>query len=373
MNRTLRITKLRLRGIRNLQPAGIEFGFGLNVLWGDNGQGKTSILEALVLAITGRSFRTDQVRDLVQYGQSLASADVEIADDGFGRLQRVDLINGRKQAFLDNKRTQRTANFASRTPVVVFHPADLELVSGPAALRRTLLARISLYINPLSFESHRAYGLAIRERQRLLMDGGPSSSGLDAFEQVASQHGVIVTATNAQAAEQLRLELEPVISQIAPAGLDVQLQHLANGTTDPNEFRQRLRDSRARDKIRGRAGFGPQRDDLVISLHGAEAKRHASQGQQRLLALAMKLAELASIRSVRRLHPILMLDDVSSELDPLRTNALFAWLRKSESQVFLTTTRLQHAEARLNLEIQPRYFHIQGGVAEQETAPDNSL
>lgn len=368
MTRKLHISGLRQHALRNLRPTLLGFGPQLNIFWGDNGQGKTSILEALVLATTSRSFRTDQIRDLIQHGETSATVQVTIEEAGLTRHQRVDLAKGRKLALLDGKRVQKTADFAVKTPVVVFHPADLNLVSGPASLRRTLLARLALYMNPVSFDSNRAYLLAMRERQRLLLDRGPSAPELDAFEQIAADHGSVVTAAFALAAQQLTQALVPILTELAPSTLHLELRHVASGTTDANQFRRVLKDDRQRDQLRGRASFGPQRDDLQLRLDGGEARRHASQGQQRLLALAMKLAELASIRGIRQVHPVLLLDDVSSELDPRRTGALFDWLRGIQSQVFITTTRLDIPNFTSNPEIPPHKFRVRGGVAEQESS-----
>jgi len=367
LTRLLSIERLRQRGARNLKPAEFHFSPGLNVFWGDNGQGKTSLLEALVLATTGRSFRTDQARDIIAYDALATTVEVVVVDSGLTRTQRVEMGKGRKVTTIDDKRIPRAADYAVRTPVVVFHPADLDLVSGPAALRRTLLARVSLYLEPFTFDSHKAYLMALRERQRLLLDRGPNAPSLAAFEQVAAEHGVIVTAANARAARQLIESLQPVLTRLAPEHMRLEIDHLAFGTTNVQQFCQELKEHRQRDQIRGRPLYGPQRDDLQLRLDGADARRHASQGQQRLLALALKLAELASIRTVRSVHPILLLDDVSSELDPHRTGALREWLNESESQVFITTTRWQSNNDYLGRSIAPRFFRLNGGVAEQET------
>jgi DNA replication and repair protein RecF len=366
LTRQLLITKLRQRGVRNLLPAELDFSPQLNILWGDNGQGKTSLLEALVLATTSRSFRTALPRDLLQHGADLATAEVTVEEAGLLRHQRVELGRAHKIASVDGKRIARTADFAVMTPVVVFHPGDLNLVGGPAVLRRTLLSRVSLYLEPWSFESQKAYHHALRERQRLLLDRGVVAVGLEAFEEVAAEHGAAVTAANARAAQRIIEALASILTELAPRQLRVEAAHIASGSTDPAEFSRQLKDHRQRDLLRGRALYGPQRDDLRLSLDAADARRHASQGQQRLLALALKLAELSSIRSVRHVHPILLLDDVSSELDPERTTALLDWLRACPSQVFMTTTRWENPERHLNPNIMPRRFLVRGGMAEQE-------
>ncbi|HEY5959663.1 MAG TPA: DNA replication and repair protein RecF [Polyangiaceae bacterium] len=356
---------MRQRGLRNLKAIALDFSPTLNVLTGDNGQGKTSFLEALALAATSRSFRAEQSRDILQHGSITGYAEIALTEAGMLRQQRIEIAIGRKITSADGKRIVRTADYAVLTPLVVFHPADLNLVAGAAALRRTLLARVSLYTDPVSFESHKAYLRALRERQKLLSDHGPGASGLDAFEQVAAEHGALVARSNAKAAQEIISALVPILSRLAPAGVAFTVRHVANGSTSSAEFRQQLEMHRRTDQFRGRAQHGPHRDDLQIDINGADARRHASQGQQRLLALALKLAELNCIRSARNVHPVLLLDDVLSELDALRVGALYHWLDEIESQVFITTTHWQVADTLGETRIPPRHFRVHDGVAEQ--------
>ena len=189
--------------MRNLKPAELSFSPGLNVFLGDNGQGKTSLLESIAVGTTSRSFRTDLSKDVIGYSENDAMVDLDIAELGLCRQQRVILTRLRKNTLIDGKRINKVAEFALKTPIVVFHPLDLTLVSGPAALRRTLLDRVSLYLLPMSLQSLRSYLLALRERQKLLVERGVHASGLDAFEQVISEHGAYVSsahvASNGQA------------------------------------------------------------------------------------------------------------------------------------------------------------------------------
>lgn len=373
MTRSLYISRLAQSNVRNLVSEQVHFSPTFNVLVGNNGHGKTSLLEALVLAATGRSFRTDQARDLIRHGATTASAVIDVIDSSVQRRQRVDVAKGRKQTSVDDVRIARIQDFAVLTPVVVFHPADLELIAGPAALRRTLMARVSLYAEPFHFDSYKAYLLALRERQRLLMDHGVAAPGLDAFEQVAARHGTIVAGCNARAAEQLAAALEPILTQLAPLSLQALVRHSGSGSIDSAEFSGQLRQYRARDQIRGRPSYGPQRDDLQVLIAGADARRHASQGQQRLLALALKLAELASIRTARNVHPILLLDDVASELDTDRTSTLLEWLSHCESQVFVTTARSEPIESRISPHTKRLFLRLGDGVAERVEPSEKSM
>ncbi|MGC4069728.1 MAG: DNA replication and repair protein RecF [Polyangiaceae bacterium] len=365
-SRIVSVERLSLRQIRNLKPITLQFSAGLNVLTGDNGQGKTSILEAIVLGLTSRSFRTEQTKDVVAHGHVEALVDLAIAEAGGMREQRVVFAQNRKNTLIDGKRVARISDFASRTPVVIFHPADLELVSGPASLRRTLLDRVAFYLLPMTLESRRAYQLALRERQRLLTERGPKADGLDAFEAVASEHGAVLSSAHAEAAAKLLAALGPIAESLAPPGLIFEGQYVPGGTSDRETFARTLKEGRNVDLFRGRAGFGPQRDELALLLGNKDARKHASQGQQRLFALALKLAEFESILQARQQYPVLLLDDVASELDPHRTSAVIDWVSRIQSQVFVTTTRWSDANEGLFPTLPRRKFWLHDGVAEQE-------
>jgi DNA replication and repair protein RecF len=126
---------------------------------------------------------------------------------------------------------------------------------------------------------------------------------------------------------------------MAPKDLGVSMEYVPGGTDDVERFRRELSARRGRDLQRGAMTFGPQRDEVLFRVGGRPARTHASQGQQRLLTLAVKVAELGCVKEATGLEPILLLDDVSSELDPDRTESVFQFLRRTSSQVFVTTTR----------------------------------
>jgi len=311
----------------------------VNVIAGDNGQGKTSLLEALYFAATSKSYRETRLSELVQQGQEVASVRATLREAGHAREQRAAISGGTRSLSVDGKRPPRLASYAIATPVVVFHPGDLELASGPAAPRRLLLDRLALFIEPASADHRQRYERALRGRQRALEDRGPMAAELDAYEALMAEHGAAVARARAVAAERLIAELEPAFGRVAATGLELRVHYLPGGSTDAGEFLSELAKRRGADQRRKAATFGPQRDELELELDRRSARRHASQGQQRILTLALKLSELACIREARGAHPVLLLDDVSSELDPARTGAVYELLRDSESQVFITTTR----------------------------------
>jgi DNA replication and repair protein RecF len=306
---------------------------------GDNGQGKTSLLEALYVCATSKSFRSERLAALVREGDERASVRAVVEDDGLAREQRVTLTRRSRQVELEGKRPASLSSYAIRTPVVIFHPADLELVSGAASLRRRLLDRVVLFVDPVGAEARRRYLEALQSRQRALEERGPQARELSPFESVMAESGARLALAHRRAAEGLSTALGEAFSRIAASGLSFEARYVAAGSEEPEAFAAALAERRFADARRKSATFGPHRDELELELEGRSARHHASQGQQRLLALGLKLAELACVRQARSAEPILLLDDVSSELDAGRTGAVYDFVRDSACQIFVTTTR----------------------------------
>ncbi|MEB2313954.1 MAG: DNA replication and repair protein RecF [Sorangiineae bacterium] len=327
------------RAFRNLTELVLEPSPRLNVVSGDNGQGKTSLLEALYVVATTRSFRADKLLELVQEGAELASVRATVSEGAITREQRVTFGARARTWKLDDKRPPTLAAYATRTPVIVFHPGDLALASGPASVRRLLLDRVALFADPASGDDRARFTRATRERQRVLEERGVRAPELEVYERLMAEHGARLARARARAAASVGAALAPAFASMASPALHLTVGYEPGGAPDAADFERELASRRAVDLRRGSASYGPQRDELALCVDGRSARRHASQGQQRILALALKVAELACVRAARGAEPVLLLDDVSSELDPARTGAVYDFLRATEGQVFVTTTR----------------------------------
>ncbi|HLM71872.1 MAG TPA: DNA replication and repair protein RecF [Polyangiaceae bacterium] len=347
---------LSVREFRNLARVDIEPAPRMNVVSGSNGHGKTSLLEAIYFAATSRSFRTHRTGDLIRHGAAVASVKARFTEHKgdlhpLSREQTAAASGRGCVVTLDGNKPQSLAGFATRSPVVVFHPEEMALSTGPASLRRKLLDRVALFINPASADSKARYSHAIRARQELLHRKGatststptptptPTNAEVEAFEALAAKHGAELTRARQRAAEALTVELHAAFRQIAAPELGLEARFQAGGSPDEAEAKETLASQRNRDAHRPSAGFGPHRDDLGLFFDGHPARLVGSQGQHRALTLSIKAAEAAAVAAVRGLEPILLLDDVSSELDPDRTAALFQFLALARGQIFLTTTR----------------------------------
>lgn len=342
----LTLDEVSIAQLRNLEQVCIRPADRLNVITGKNGQGKTSVLEAIYLLATSCSFRCSRLAEMVRHEQRIASVRGRFSEHWSSgpvrREQSLGLDRGRRTAKLDGEAPESLSHYATRSPVVVFDPQQMTLSTGPASERRTLLDRLTLFTQP-EVAGHRArYRRALRERQKLLSDRVGrlgDAPELDAYETLLAEHGAAITRARSQACGQLSHELTIAFESIAAPGLALDAGYLQAGSEDDEQVRQALRDARISDARSKRTSFGPHRDDLALTLDGHPARVVASQGQHRAITLALKVAEQACIGQARGVRPILLLDDVSSELDADRTAALFRHLATTRSQIFLTTTR----------------------------------
>jgi DNA replication and repair protein RecF len=345
------LERIAVREFRLLERVDLELGPRLTVIAGDNGQGKTALLEAIYFAATSRSFRTVRPAELVRHGAPVATVRARFVERGgllpeLAREQTGAIEGKRVTVRTDGNKPSSLSEFATRSPVVVFHAGELALSSGPAGARRLLLDRLALYQDPASAGHRARYALALKSRQKLLKrspDEPPPEARV--FEELCAHHGAALTKARRAAADALEGELVRAFAEIAAPGLTLSVHYRPGGGGDEAEALASLERDRARDGYRASAGFGPHRDELELELDGHPARVVASQGQHRALTLALKAAEMAAIARARGLVPLLLLDDVSSELDRHRTEALFAFLGIGHGQIVLTTTRPELIEA----------------------------
>jgi DNA replication and repair protein RecF len=361
--RRLHVEQVQVRSFRNLKSVDVELGERFNVVAGDNGQGKTNLLEAIYVLATSKSFRASKMTDVLAFGDELASVRGRIVEDGESRVQSVGIRAGSRMVKIDDKRPATLAVYAVRTPMVVFHPGEIALSMGASSDRRRLLDRVSLYLAPAAMDELECYTRALRARQRALETRGPMAKDLAEWETLCARHGLALMAHRARASELLSEGARAAFARIAAPELVLDVAYAPSAPLDETAFRDELERRRPSDVRRGSAGIGPHRDDLALSISGHPVRGVASQGQHRAVTLALKSAEIGVIGSARGVRPVLLLDDVSSELDRDRTAALFAFLRDQEGQVILTTTRPELIDTGADA---PRSdFAIRGGAVER--------
>ncbi len=341
------IERVSLRAIRNLRSIDFAPGPRFNVISGENGQGKTSLLEGIYLAATSRSFRTSRLQELILHGEAIASSKLVVSQDGGSHEQSLGIqaAGGARQARVDGKRPPSLAAFAVKTPMVVFHPGEVALSTGPSGERRRLLDRVVLHTAFTKMAEQIAYTRAMRERQEALETRGERATDLEEWETLMVSHGLAVCEARRDASERLSHVAEHAFHRIASPSLVLRVRYLTNVPETEDAYRHLLAASRGRDRARKSVAIGPHRDDLVLEVDGHAARQVASQGQHRAIVLSLKAAEIDVIHAARGVRPVLLLDDVSSELDRARTQALVSFLGEQRGQVFLTTTRPELIES----------------------------
>ena len=316
------VADLEARPLRSLPRARIELGPGILSLVGPNGVGKTNLLEALYFALTGRSFRTSDRRDLIPFGGSFARAEATIRDaDGIERrlLASVSRAEGRRH-LLDGSAADPATLARSRPPVAVFSPDRLSLVKGPPSERRAHLDGFLAARWPSRAELRQRFGQVLAQRNALvsrLAAGQGSASQLDTWDATFAEAASALIEARADAVDELR---EPFAAAAADLGLagGGELEYAPRASGTPAEVRAGLADRRDADLRLGRTSWGPHLDELKIGTAGRSLRRYGSQGQQRIALLALLFAEREALLAARQVVPLLLLDDVMSELDPER-------------------------------------------------------
>jgi DNA replication and repair protein RecF len=350
----MRVVGVTLRDFRGYHEAEVSLGPRLTVVSGPNGAGKTNLLEAVYFGCTGRSCRTSNERELVRFGASATRVVVRAeAEDGRHELT-VGFEPGQpKRMKIDGAPVERLLDVANRPLVSVFLPDRLELIKGAPALRRAHIDQVVAALWPSRATTRRAYAQALAQRNALISrirSGRGSRSSLSAWDAQLARHGVALMADRGRAVEALS---EPFARHAAELGLggDPAVEYRPRSrASSPEQLVAELAERVDSDLERGFTGHGPHRDDLAALRVTRELRAYGSQGQQRLGLLALLLAEREAIAATRT-APLMLLDDVMSELDRERRAALVDVLRSGGGQSVITTTDLDHVPGATDAEV----------------------
>ncbi|WP_298439473.1 DNA replication/repair protein RecF [Geobacter sp.] len=359
------VTKIRIRAFRNIAEEEISFNERFNILHGANGQGKTSVLEAIYLLGTMKSFRLARTPELITWESPYSIVEGWVRRDGVRREIALCLGREGRRARIDGKPVVRLADFFGAVNAVVFSPEEIGMVRGGPELRRRYLDR-AIFSGDLGYLIlHHEYQRLLKQRNALLRRGEPA--GLEVWTEQLAEAGGRLMAKRREYLSRLEPLVRHFYRQIAgdaeEAGLAYRPHLLspAEADGDGKEALLRLYATHAAEELRrGSSVVGPHRDDLEFTLNGRVIRHHGSQGQQRSFVLALKMAEIEYLERLHGAPPLLLLDDISSELDRQRNENLMAFLRERRMQVFITTTdvsslRLEGIDTRAS-------FHVSRGT-----------
>ena len=344
------IKELQVINFRNLKYMKAAFDTGIHVIHGGNAQGKTNLLEAIHLLVTGRSFRTTMDREMVpwtreNYEATLIRAQVE--KGGFEERFLLSFNSSEKHVYVNGNPIPRLGDLLGRINAVLFTPSDLQLVRGAPGLRRRFLDVELSQISRSYLHHLQRYDLALRQRNALLKQHQRRPAlgdELVAWDEQIAVHGSELIATRCEMIEHLSTIASGMYGEIATGTEKLTLEYKPNpsrasgdATAIAAQMRAALAASHNDDIRRGATSTGPHRDDFDFLIDGRAARDYGSQGQQRSCVLAMKMAELTLMESSTGEPPILLLDDLMSELDESRKRAFLQSL-DSRIQTFITAT-----------------------------------
>ncbi len=341
-----RVRHLSLRDFRSYERADLTLGDGLTVIFGSNGAGKTNLLEAGYFGCTGRSCRAGNEREVVRFGARSTRVVARVAgDDGEHELAVGFAPGEAKRLTVDGAVVESLLEAEARPLLTVFLPERLELVKGPPAVRRAHLDQLVGALWPARAGTRRLYSQALAQRNALIARvraHGGSRESLASWDIQLAHHGIALMADRRAAVEtvaEIASEIAAELGLGAPAAVAYRPRsHAESAEALASEIAART----GTDLERGFSGHGPHRDDLALLRDGRELRTYGSQGQQRLALLALLLAEREAIGRHRRSLPVLLLDDVMSELDHSRRSALSGRLRADGGQALITASELEH-------------------------------
>lgn len=334
------IESIELQNFRNYPALALEFDPGTNIFYGDNAQGKTNILEAVYLCCTSKSHKSSRDRDMIRFGQDEAHIKLRVRKNQVP--VRIDLHlkkNKPKGIAVNGVPIRKASELFGVANVVFFAPEDLNLIKNGPSERRRFIDMELCQLNKLYVHSLVQYNRILNQRNKLLKDLAfhpEYEDTLDVWDLQLSKYGIQVMEFRSNFIEQLNGIIKQI--HIGLSGSREELEIFYEPNVRPEDMEDSIKKNRAQDIRQKTTLTGPHRDDIRFSVNGIDIRRFGSQGQQRTAALSLKLSELKLVESMIHDSPILLLDDVLSELDSSRQNHLLSAI--SDIQTMITCTGL---------------------------------
>ena len=316
----MKINSIILENFRNYKNLELDFDESRNIIVGENAQGKTNLIEAIYLTAFARSFRTSNSADLISFGESSARVSTYITSEDIDKnINIVIRSDGKKMIKKDGKLIRKTTELLNNVVVIIFSPDDLRIIKDSPDRRRTFINRELSQMRPMYYDSLRRYNEALREKNALL-------KGYFNVKKKTFSRADNLSLNDARGGrEVLKIEYKTACDFVT-------------GTEGRDILYSQIYHNRDRDIYNGYASLGPHRDDIEFYINGKDAKKYGSQGQQRTIALSLKLAEIRIAKQMLDEPPVLLLDDVLSELDLDRQKFLVSEI--DDVQLFITSAEL---------------------------------
>ncbi len=371
------IESLQVSQFRNILQASLEFCPGFNVFYGDNAQGKSNLLEAIYFMAYVKGFRGAHTAELVK--QDAPGAQLALTLNREGALTRLgaQIVGKQRKVQIDRSPCARLSDYLGVLRTILFVPSDVSLLQVAPADRRTFLDRMVFNYQPVYLQNLVLYDKNLKLKSAELRQDVPNTAMLDVYDQALAYYGAEIIRSRFNYFKALAPYLASIFSAIFDDSFTCYPQYIcASGGThtfcpEPQmypldallaAYDRKIHSSRNIELVRHQSCSGPHRDDWTLILNGREARYFASQGQQRSMILALKMAEIACLKAETGIEPIFLLDDISSELDPTRNDRLAQHLYRLTTQTFLTTTSKTH----FKLPAIGRLFRVENGTFLQD-------
>lgn len=358
----MHVESLELKNFRNYERISLAFAPGTNVLYGDNAQGKTNLLEAIHVCGTTKSHKGVHDAEMIRFGEEESHIRMSVRKGG--AAHRIDMHlkkNKAKGVAVDGLPIRRASELFGMINIVLFSPEDLHIIKNGPRERRKFMDSELCQLDRFYFSRLASYNRIIQQRNRLLKDlpmYGDGGSVLDVLDEQLLLYGGDLIRLRRDFIVRINEIAGPVHSRLTDGKERLVLQYEPS-VTDEN-FADELRRSRERDLRMRLSSVGPHRDDFCVMVNGTDMRHYGSQGQQRSAALSLKLSEISLVRSIVHESPVLLLDDVLSELDGSRQKMLLQSV--DGVQTFITCTGMDElVENRFPID---RMFHIVQGTVQ---------
>ena len=353
----MHITRLHIERVRNLTTVALQELQPFNVFYGRNGSGKTSVLEAIHLLATGRSFRTHIPKNYIQLNTPNALVFAQSATDKIG-MQK--LISGEQLIKVNGDLVATQGQLAKILPLQHLEPQSTDIIDYGAKPRRQMLDWLMFHVEPEFYSTWQFYARALKQRNSLLKSNRHLSlSDLEPWNKMLSDYGEILHSLRAMVIDQWQIYLQEDLKKLLP-DLDIQMQYQAGFHSETGLFND-LTNYHYKDLERGYTEYGPHRADIRLKTTMGEADVVLSRGQKKLLIMALKLSQIAMLHSCSK-ETVVLLDDLTAELDLTAQQRLIERLSELGSQVFITTLEYESVKNHLHdLSIAYQLFNVENG------------
>lgn len=358
----MKMSKLRLKDFRNFKDLEIQFADRLNIFIGDNGQGKSNLLEAIALLSLNESFRYADNEKMIRFDQTASFVEGDLVRNGLDFKVKTQILKSRKNVTWNDKKVTQ-ATIRNQFSCVVFSPESLSFIKEASDERRTLIDEALISIDPHAAALVADYRKALKTRNRILkdylddqIDKKSTLSVLESLEPIYLNLASQLTLKRIRLLSQMEQGIRDAMEFISKKPVDISVEYRISGdnylqkaseiTLEQinNALYQRLSQLRDAELSSGSSLVGPHKHEIVFLYDQKDSRFYCSQGQQRALILSFKMAQIVYYCKLHEAYPILLLDDVLSELDFVKRGALIEFLQSIKTQIFLTTTDLHLPE-----------------------------